>query len=383
MNEMQEKISTKEKILKAAFQLYKEPRWTDISLSEVAEIVGVSKTTIFRHFKNKEALLDAMQLKLVEIIEKIFNDFQNTNKREVIKNVVKFFTSSPEYIIYFMTCFVGPEDFEKKLGREFKRKGFSTKYKVYDDNMEMQNKDVYIEIIFAFTTLLFFILNFIKNGKNCENKEKYFDFVTSIYVDGLKSIKKINQRRIDELKSKIKTDEKNPLPEDKIFKAISEVLKAKGFFGVTLERVANKIGLAKSSLYTYFSNKNEMLKKLSLNEITKLLETVEKNTKDAKNFSEVLFIQMYTELNYFFNKKHLLPVFAWLCIQGAFNDLQDSKEEKIDINKISEDENILHGWCSVLLVGLLAQGEKNNFVKSDYDAAIMKMHNLMVHGFKL
>ena len=59
--------NTKEKILKAAFSFYREPIFREISLSEIAERVGITKAAIFKHFKNKDALKAAM-------LEKMYGD---------------------------------------------------------------------------------------------------------------------------------------------------------------------------------------------------------------------------------------------------------------------------------------------------------------------
>ena len=55
---MPRQINTKEKILECAFGLYEKPRMSEISLSEIAAKAGISKTAIFRHYKNKEELME-------------------------------------------------------------------------------------------------------------------------------------------------------------------------------------------------------------------------------------------------------------------------------------------------------------------------------------
>ena len=58
---MPRQVNTKEKILECAFGLYEKPRMSEISLSEIAAKAGISKTAIFRHYKNKEDLMEKME----------------------------------------------------------------------------------------------------------------------------------------------------------------------------------------------------------------------------------------------------------------------------------------------------------------------------------
>lgn len=384
MSKEQEKMSTKEKILNAAFGLFKDCCRNDISLSEVAEVVGVSKTTIFRHFKNKEDLLDAMHQRLFNQIKQILINLNTQKKEDTIKNTIRFFLDNSEYILFFVNCFIGPKDFEKKMGKEFKKQGFYTNYSIYDNDMNVKNKYVYVDIIYSVITTMFYIINYVKNGKFCEDKNKYFEFVTALILNGLNSLEEISDKRMEELKVYSEISKDFVFQEDKVFNAISEIMMEQGFSGVTVEAVANKLGLAKSSMYTYFSNKNAMLKQLSLNEISNLINCVQKNIKHGKNFSESIYIQLITEFNYLLKRESFLPVFVWLGSQGAFSD-KDLIGDEIDFNLSVEfqDEKLLRGWTSVLCVALLTQGKKNKYTKEEFDNSIKKIYSLMSNGLKL
>jgi AcrR family transcriptional regulator len=59
--------------------------------------------------------------------------------------------------------------------------------------------------------------------------------------------------------SQARRDLLNGLMKDTIFEATTSVLRQHGVDGTTMNRVAEAAGLAKSSLYDYFSSKNELL----------------------------------------------------------------------------------------------------------------------------
>ena len=47
---------------------------------------------------------------------------------------------------------------------------------------------------------------------------------------------------------------------DTIFDAAGSLLEERGADGLTMDRVATKVGVAKASLYNYFKDKNELLR---------------------------------------------------------------------------------------------------------------------------
>ena len=51
---------TKQEIIKAAFKVWGREQYQSTSLAQLARELGVSKPALYRHFKNKQALLEAM-----------------------------------------------------------------------------------------------------------------------------------------------------------------------------------------------------------------------------------------------------------------------------------------------------------------------------------
>jgi AcrR family transcriptional regulator len=76
---MNKQHSTREKILKAAFQLFSTSPYHKISVDEIAKAAGVSKGGLFHHFESKYILaIEAFQW----YIEKEFNKFLTPEHRE-------------------------------------------------------------------------------------------------------------------------------------------------------------------------------------------------------------------------------------------------------------------------------------------------------------
>ncbi|MBO6219536.1 MAG: TetR/AcrR family transcriptional regulator, partial [Treponema sp.] len=76
---------TKELILDAAFSFLERPFFSSFSMNELAAKVGISKPAIYRHFKNKDDLLDAMENRIVDNMADLLKDiaskdFETTKK---------------------------------------------------------------------------------------------------------------------------------------------------------------------------------------------------------------------------------------------------------------------------------------------------------------
>lgn len=55
-----EKVSTKREILEAALELFSVQGFEATSISQIAEAVGIRKASLYSHFANKQAILDAL-----------------------------------------------------------------------------------------------------------------------------------------------------------------------------------------------------------------------------------------------------------------------------------------------------------------------------------
>ena len=101
--------NTKEKILQCAFELFGKPRISEVSLSEIAAVTGISKTAIFRHYKNKEDLFDTMRQRFFEAMAEMFNEIETIEKpydlngvAKTVRSVFDFNERYPNYLPYYL-----------------------------------------------------------------------------------------------------------------------------------------------------------------------------------------------------------------------------------------------------------------------------------------
>lgn len=90
----------KENILNAALKRFAEEGFRSTSTSKVANEAGVSEGLIFRHFKNKEGLLEAIMEEGEQRLQVLFSDIvSESDPQKVINNtfnLVKSIANSPE-----------------------------------------------------------------------------------------------------------------------------------------------------------------------------------------------------------------------------------------------------------------------------------------------
>lgn len=55
-----EDLSTKERILRVAADLFARDGYTGVSIRDITQTVGIKESSLYNHFKNKEALLNAI-----------------------------------------------------------------------------------------------------------------------------------------------------------------------------------------------------------------------------------------------------------------------------------------------------------------------------------
>jgi len=350
--EFKEKQSTKDLIINAAFSFFKEPRFQDFSMSQLALKVGVTKTAIYRHFINKEAILAAMERHFFDLlgnriveIQKSEEEGKPANSTREFEELICFFAETPEYVNFFINKFTNDLNFEETMRTELFARGVKDEFnEFYKKNIKGNAIKRYAHAFYCGTSLLFFIK--IREKIECElgvktSGNEFAKKIINFVHDGLKNTVsknsilypvKISKQRMAELDA-LSTIKKEDLPEEnRIFKAFSSVIKKYGMNGVTVEHIASELNMAKSSLYFYFENKNQMIFSLVVKELNLLRTISRENSIEAKNYTEYLYISIRTEISYFMQRESVLSICGWLLQSAGPNDLfKDECETTSDI----------------------------------------------------
>src|SRR5574344_250966 len=308
--------STRDLIVDAALSFYKKPLYTDFSLSEVAAKVGISKTAIFRHFKNKNDLLAAMQEKLIDkIYEQVVIVTENFKKQsctngtlQSIAPALAYFACHPEYSSYLVGQFLSSPNFESVIVQGCKDRGFVTEKvnRSADNKITVRDYKKYTASIYLGVSLFFWLqvrFKEVDEGKTVDNPESFSKksvqllekgLVGSVSKANLHYPQKISEERLVQLDSFCKIDDSQLPQEDRIFTALASVINKDRFPGVTVQKIADELHMAKSSLYSYFNNKNELIRSLIDKEIQAMTNLIQQNCENGLTDSEKIYITLRT-----------------------------------------------------------------------------------------
>ena len=83
-------ISKKEKIIKVSEQLFLEKGFSNTSVEDITNTIGISKGSFYTYFDSKDALLEEIVKRTLERIEAELIEFQNKsgNKEEILEEFV-------------------------------------------------------------------------------------------------------------------------------------------------------------------------------------------------------------------------------------------------------------------------------------------------------
>lgn len=69
-------MSTKERILYISLELFAQKGFSGVSVRDIASIVGVRESALYKHFKNKQDILDSIMVVMKERIESVYLENQ-------------------------------------------------------------------------------------------------------------------------------------------------------------------------------------------------------------------------------------------------------------------------------------------------------------------
>ena len=163
------------------------------------------------------------------------------------------------------------------------------------------------------------------------------------------------------------------------------------------ERIASKMGLATSTLYTHYDNKSDLIQKVVFDEIKNLITQCSDAISSINDFSEFVYIQIQSIAMYLFSRPSALPVFKWLrsknnqigkdifnVIKNLFLNLNERKKELILTEEKYKDfpEEVFVIWIHTVPISIIGQGYAHGFSEKEIIEAIRRVYGYMVSGVK-
>jgi len=349
---------TKNEIIDAAFRVWGRNFYKKTSLSQLACELKVSKPALYRHFLSKEALTEAMIERFLDnFAESIRDDFQKSLQIDdadagisaIVGSISGFFAKNAYSLIFsLMNIYERNLDGQiivQKLssrGVDFTAIQTIIRKKYNDDSNGNIVIVTLVRLIFA--TLTFLMSNFhrYKNALKTPLSDSDIEEITACICDTVKrglgypcekgtiDFDKLEQQ----IESTVPVFQAEPF-----FKAVAEAVAEAGPWGVTMEMVAKKLGLSKSSLYGHFKNKKDMLRRLFVTEFKKIIEYTKRGIAQSENPTEQLYLGILSIAVYLRSRPEILIAMDWIRTRKL--DL-GKPDKNLEIFRLFEDIDINH-----------------------------------------
>jgi len=376
-------------ILAAAFALaHTNERW---SLAEVAERIGVSKTAIYRHFKNRAEIETAMEDEYRNDLALAIENAEYTPDG-VRRALVAFYREKPGYLNFFMHNLFSSDGYDHALNEWLKTASprVASFMSFLDGCTGEKKRRASTAFLKGYVSIL--IASFKEDGK-----EALQDDLVEVLGTGLKKMKLPSDRRMTELEKAATIEASEVVDGNRLFDAIAAAIREHGITKTTITNIAEKMGTAKSSLYFYYRNKDEMLGELVKKERDTMIDLIVKRMAPCKTFAEQIFVAMVVQANYLLLKPDMFAVFNWIryetmrentkCAHDDFDADRFLKEfhlEEFYPDESDRDRKAIATlkWAATLSTSITLHALKEGHGKQEIAQNIRAMLASMINGDK-
>ncbi|WP_020613826.1 TetR/AcrR family transcriptional regulator [Sediminispirochaeta bajacaliforniensis] len=180
---------------------------------------------------------------------------------------------------------------------------------------------------------------------------------------------------------------------DRVICAVSEVVAENGLWNTTVEKIAHRLGMSKSSLYFYFENRDEMLWRLIDRERQAFGALVIREIEPIGPFADQLYAYFVLYARYLWGRPEFLATMNWYRFQDiSFHPPEDPLsgvlryyrfiEEAVEAGVVSEKVPLVSFFR--LLNFLLMQELSDHFRSGDdikqLFPVLRTLHQLLLYG---
>ena len=350
---------TKTKIIEAAYKVLAREFYTNTSLSLVARELKVCKPALYRHFLSKNALFEAMTEYFFEDFAAFIRaDYEKALKNEdsnerifiLIRKIAEYYSRKVNIFIFSMIKLRDRKLESFKTMRKLRERGIDFQYFQQSIKNDYTFQPLIMRLIFS--TLTFFIGYFHKTRKVLIKHEEISleDTIISNIINAISEIigkglnftgEEIDSLDYDELESRI-CGTIDGTEHDPLLKAVAGAVAEAGPWEASMEQVARRSGLSKSSLYCHFKNKQDMLHQLFMTESMRIIDFARRGMEKSTVPCEQLYLGIFSIVEYLRSRPDILTVFDWIRNRKLFFHHKGKKhhEEMTESLQIFDEINI-------------------------------------------
>lgn len=317
----------KEQIVNAAFTAWGETHFTNTSLARVSLRLGVTKQALYRHVAGKDELLAEMERQFSDDLHAVIDELDAKTAgvsfsdavRRYVELLFDFFSAHPYYYLYLNLHLA---QFPGNQGPAFRR--VRDRHQTVIANLlrsSAADDPEWISVAAHFLSMSGFLWMagcfWTEDG---HRRDAVFDqheiaerreLAVRIVLDGLfpEAPQHLPFAEIEAAAAV----EPGELPErNRILTAIADVVTEQGFEQATVERIAERAGMSKSSLYFHFRNRAEMMSSMLVPEHERLMDLVDARVSRFTDFGEQLYAFMVVTASYAAQSRSILTALDWM-----------------------------------------------------------------------
>lgn len=302
MNNPRKPQSRRDQIIEAAFSLSR--RNISWSMRDLAWEVGVSKPALYRHFSNRAELEEVMETRVFAFILSAIRNAGTTNE-DIRTVVVSALRSNPEYYMYITKNLLLVKSFFWRALDYIKEQSpyvsdFLASLK--DIPTETATKRM-LEILKSSVTILI-------SSYSSQGMREYLDEILRKNREGFPELVCPQEARLDELETISITTERSS--DSQLLEAIARAVESQGIENITVEKIAEETGLAKSSLYSHFESKEAMLSELIRHESETISKLLTAYIQQGETTEEQIYLALLAQVRYILDNPKIVPVSNWI-----------------------------------------------------------------------
>lgn len=321
-----------------------------VSLSDVAGELGVTKPALYRHFRNKQALMDEMYPRFFDThAEAIRADFERARSAldgggggmaqamlTMSRAMAAYYAEHIDHLVFAMMQVYGGSA-KSGFGEQMCARGVDLGCFFTADRAAGVYPPLYQLVMSSvFVTLVYFLGASHTNG-TCKARltplseealQSLLARVEGVVSRGLgfarERVQGIDYARLEAAAAaRGLAAEGGPL-----MKAVAEAVGEAGIWEASMRRVAALSGLSKSSLYGHFKSKRDMLRRLFMSEFDQILKAAGEAIRASAVTEEQVYLGVFAITDYFRARPEIL--IAMDRIRSRRIDLGNSKPPRFD-----------------------------------------------------
>jgi AcrR family transcriptional regulator len=319
---------TKIDIIKAAFRVWGREMYRKTSLTQIARELGVTKPALYRHFKNKQDLLNEMYSYFFdEFTAAIKDDYDKALETEnpeecyliMSRSFVRYYCLNGDAFLFSLIQVYDNRQMNT-MGEELIRRGVDMRQLV-----KIEKNQVYPNLIqLIMVTISFWVAHFYKilihSGEEFSLNEALVEQEIVLMERKLRAGLGLDPGTaaaldFEDLEKRLAGSLPEDSENDRLLRAVAGAVAEAGPWKASMDMVARRSGLSKSGLYAHFESKEEMLAQLFLTEVDRLIAYAEASRKKSALAEEQLYLAIIAVADYLRSRPEFLVAMDWLRLR--------------------------------------------------------------------